>query len=526
MSARLTTALATFVVGVSIVVSGCAASSGAPPAHARQASKSIPQNVLTEAYPKDFTNLDPAAAFASENDILPEIYQTLTVFDVATGKLIPGLATSWSDSSGGTVWTFHLRTHVKFQDGEPLTATAVRLSYERTKQLNQGAAFLLANVTAITAINRLTVQVTLSTPTPFATYAAGEYAMYIVSPESATEPTTWFQNGHGFGTGPYEWVSYKHEQSAILKRFPGYWGGWHAGQFTRIVFDITPNSTTRAQEVASGQAQLTFNLTLQTLRNFAKRKTLKVVPLNIQGIQYMEYNTKRPPLNNPLVRQALTYAFPEEQIAKTIYGKYGTQNSTSYIPKGLYGYTTSLKGYSFDLSKARSLLAQAGYPHGGFTINYAYLTAYPEQLLLTELWKTELAKLGVTLDIQTISFNALIASIGSPLTAADSQMEYWFPSYPGPLDFIGSMFTSTGGGNIAFWGNPQVDSLFAQATRASINDQAAARADLIAMQRILFANVPGFPVVDEPETFVASSSITGFKDLGFGMDLYNLRTKQ
>jgi peptide/nickel transport system substrate-binding protein len=496
----------------------------APGPSSAKSSTHIPANVLTFAYPKTWINLDPAESEATENDVLPEIYQTLATLNVTTGQLVPELALSWSSSDGAKQWTFHLRPGVKFQDGTPFTAEAVKLSYLRAKKLGQGTApEMLSSVQSIDAVNPLTVQINLSRPQYFPDYAAAEYSMWIISPKDINKPSSWFKAGHGAGTGPYEWSSYAPNSQAILHYFPGYWGGWKPGQFTTIVYDMNPAATARAQEMASGQAQITYELPLESLKSYATSNTLKVVPLNIDGMQIMSLNTKRAPLNNLDVREAISYAFPDAEIAKDFYGSYASPQTTSLIPPGILGHDTGLPGFPYNLAKAKQLLAAAGYPHGGLTVQFDWVNTYPEQLLLANLWKQDLAQIGVNLQIVTYTINTSGAADGSASTTPDVQMGYWYPNYPGPLDYIGDLFTSYGCCDVSWWTSPALNNAYTQASELLATNTAAANQQLIKAQSIIFGNAIGFPVVDQYLTFVVAKDVTGLQENDFAADLYDLR---
>src|SRR5262245_39730926 len=122
-------------------------------------SKSSSGQNLTIAYPAGWAALDPSIAFSSENDVLTQIYETLTIFDPANGgKITPNLATSWDHNADGTVWTFHLKKDVTFQDGSDFNANAVKWTIERDKRLNQGAAYIWAPVKSIDVVDPLTVR--------------------------------------------------------------------------------------------------------------------------------------------------------------------------------------------------------------------------------------------------------------------------------------------------------------------------------------------------------------------------------
>lgn len=480
----------------------------------------IPENVLTYAYAKEWPQLDPSVAFSAEPDVLAQVYETLTVFNPETGEVEPGLATSWENDADGTEWTFQLQEGVKFHDGSDFDAEAVKFTVERAKEINRGPAYIFDAVESIDTPDPLTVTFNLSAARPMDLIMAAGWGAFILSPSSDDQPSEWFQEGQGIGTGPYMWESYQPGESAVLARFPGYWGGWRPGQFTQVIYTFTPEATSRQQELLSGSAQLTLNLNLEDLRRLEADPNVTIAPLNIIGIRYLLFNNARPPLDDVDVRQALAHSFPTEDVVDNLFGEYATINKNSLVPDGVWGHTTDLPGYDYDLDRARELLEQAGVSE--LSLEFAYTGSFPEEVLIGQLWKATLEQLGVTLNLRQYTFNALIATSDNPSTAPHAQFEYWPPTYPSPYDYLFSVFGTGQGGNVAFYSNPEVDELIDRGLTESGSDRDAAVATFTEAQRLILEDAPGIPVFDQPEVFVGDSAIDGYLSRGFTIYLYGL----
>jgi peptide/nickel transport system substrate-binding protein len=506
---------AIFVSAVVILATSCAGGNNT--------SNSNFNPTLNLAYPGGWQTLDPAVAFANENDALAQVYETLTLYDYDSGKVVPALATSWEHNTDGTVWTFHLRPNVKFQDGSDWNADAVKFSIERIKKINKGAAYLWAPVKSVDVVDPLTARLNLSSAAPMDLVAAASWCAFMMSPKSDDQPSSWFDAGRGVGTGPYKWQSYSATQSAVLTKFDGYWGGWKSNQFTKIFYNISSEATTRQQQLLSGTSQVAGYLGLQAIKGLAGNSKIKIHSLNVGGIYYIGLNTSKPPLTDVRVRQAIAYSFPQEQIVKTIYGDFAKQESTSFIPNGMWGHA-KLKGYTYDLDKAKSLLAAAGHPNGGFSVQFVWVQFYPQDEQLAELWKPELAKLGITMNISQISVDAWLKDCCSvPGTGPEIMTENWPPTYPSPYDYLFSTFGTGGPGGVGtYYHTAQDDALMAKGLVQSATDQQAAIETFTTVQQHIFDAAAAIPVVDYPQNWAANSNIDGFTQRASALWMYGL----
>ena len=278
MSDRRLLACGALALSVVMVVAACGGTtpapstgSGSPASGAAGASapaSPVAPQVLVYANPTTFPDLDPSTGFSNDSAVVSNVYETLTRYAPpgSNPQVQPLLATSWSTSADGLTWTFKLRPKVKFHDGTPVNAAAVKYSIERTQKLGQGAAFIWDPVNTITAVDDLTVEFTLSYQAPLDLIASSGYGAWIMSP-AATEgkDNGWFNAGHDAGSGPYRIDSYEKDQRAILKRFDGYWGGWKPGQFDTVILKVAEDATARQQMIQSGEADYTYTIPTENL---------------------------------------------------------------------------------------------------------------------------------------------------------------------------------------------------------------------------------------------------------------------
>ena len=185
--------------------------------------------IVTSAVISEMVTADPSTEFSNSIMMLSNLYEPLIWYDPSQSPpFVPALATSWESSNGSQTWTFHLRQGVKFHDGTPFDATAVKYSIERTMTLGQGAAFIWSPVSKINVLDTYTVQFILTSPTPLDVIASASYAAWIMSPNienlakaaGFTNASAWFNAGHDAGTGPYMLTKWDPQNEIVMDKFP------------------------------------------------------------------------------------------------------------------------------------------------------------------------------------------------------------------------------------------------------------------------------------------------------------------
>jgi peptide/nickel transport system substrate-binding protein len=391
---------------------------------------------------QDFIDLDPAYAFASEQAALNNCYENLVYYNAPGSEelLSPGLATSWEPNEDATEWTFKLREGVTFQDGTPFNADAVKASIGHyLAQEGAGCTFVWDAVKDVEVVDDYTVKFHLSYAAPVDLISTGAFCAGMMSPAVAEEPKEWFDAGHCVGTGPYTIKSYDKGQRLIMSRFEDYWGGWQESQFDKIVFEVVEDPVTALQLIESGDADFLYSPPPDKVAGLEAQDALDAyVEPSFKHVMFF-LNTKKPPLDNKLVRQALAYSFPYDQYIQRSEGLY-TQ-SRGAVPQSLWGNCADCFQYTYDLDKARDLLAQAGYPDGGFDLAIGFMADWPELAWGPELWVFPLQELGITLNPQAMTFESLWELVKSgPETTLDAGVLLWWPTWPTPYDPLYSMY--------------------------------------------------------------------------------------
>ena len=475
------------------------------------------QNIFIYAHPTTIPDLNPASSFSNDSVIMSNCYETLTFYNPPGSSeiLSPKLATSWETNEENTVWTFTLREGLTFHDGEPFNAEAVKAAIESTIELGAGASYIWAPVESIDVVDEYTVQFNLSYPAPLDLIASAGYSAWIYSPKAYEEKGhDWYNEGNCAGTGPYTIDSYERGSRLIMSRNEDYWGGWSEGQFDAAVFEIVEDPVVRQQMMEAGTANFSYDLPPDNLAALDARDDVVVYTnpsfQNLLGL----LNTQKPPLDDPLVRQALSYSFPYEQFIEGVMGDRATQ-AYGPVPAGMWGHSKDLPQYNYDPDKARELLAEAGYPDGGFDLLFTYATGDLDEQQVGELWKADLANLGINLEVQPMSWEAQWdLGKSDPQNAQDIFVMYWWPDYISPITFLYSMFRTEEETlfNLDYYSNEEYDELIDTADALSGSDREQATDLFVQAQEILIEDAPAVFFYDLANTHVARADVKGYAD--------------
>ena len=456
---------------------------------------------------------DPSVEFSNGIIVLNNIYETLLRYDAVNDKIIPELAEDYEKSEDGLTWTFKIREGVKFHDGTDLNAEAVKFSIERTMQMKKGASFIWNCVESINVVDPYTVEFKLKYPAPLDLIASCGYAAFIMSPTAVqSNPDDWFSQGNEAGTGPYMLQSYTRGDEVILTKFDDYWRGWDDNQFEKVVIKKVSETSSRRQMIEKGEADVTIELPYEDIESLRENPNVTILEepsyTNLIGF----FNTEKEPLNNKLVRQALSYAFPYEDVVKYAMGSYATQGRGP-IPQGHWGHGEGLFQYTHDIEKAKELLAEAGYPDGGFKLLLTYMSGDESEKKAAELYKSELAKLNIELEVRGMPWDSQweMAKSKNPEDRQDILIMYWWPDYPSPYSWLYNLYHSEEEilFNLSYWKNEEFDNLIDSADQMSGVDRDKAEEQYIKAQEILIEEAPSFYPYDKQCVWVMNESFKG-----------------
>ncbi|MBF6631106.1 MAG: ABC transporter substrate-binding protein [Comamonas sp.] len=430
----------------------------------------------------DVTTLDPHVFNTGTNFVLMhQMYETL-LNRTADGKLQPLLATEWKMlESDPTIWEFKIRPNVKFHDGKPLTAKDVVFSLNRAKGPNAQVKSLLASVDTITAVDELTVHV--KTKGPNLIFPNNVTNLFIMSEEwskangalETQDATSKTENGAtraANGTGAFMLANREVDSRTVMKQNPNYWGkGQSPMQVTELVYLPIKSPATRVAALLSGEVDFAQDIPAQDVARLKQDGKLRInegpenrsifLGLNVGSAELFNSNIKgKNPLADPKVREAIELAIDRDAIKRSVMR--GLSNPSGVMaPPFVAGYDKSMGAYKkADPTKAKALLAEAGYPDG-FTIT---LHSPNDRYVNDEAISTAIAGFLGRIGIKTEVVSRPIAqhSVGIVKAESDFYLYGWgVPTYDSAyiFDFLAATRGKEGRGaqNATHYSNPDLD---------------------------------------------------------------------
>jgi peptide/nickel transport system substrate-binding protein len=354
--------IAMVVTAMASTLAAC--SSGSTPTTSPLASKNT---TLTIGAPSGPNGLDPYnCGEGPEGNILRSGYDTL-IRSAPNGTFQPSLALSWGYTSP-TSFSMKLRSGVSFSDGTPMNAAAVVANLERaSRTAGQITAAFAQAVQSVAAVDPTDVTITLSTPNPDLTTILSSCAGMIVSPELLAQPSQMTNTMDG--TGPYNYNASASTPGSIytFKRKATYWNS-AAYPFHTVVFKVITDFNTEFNAIRSGELDFAVGTPGEVSSATAAGLASVQGSVNFYAVDLRDREgTKVPALKSVLVRQALNYAIDRAAIIKTFFGSTG-RPTDQLLNIHAAGYDAALNdSYPYDPTKAKQLLAEAGYPNG-FTL--------------------------------------------------------------------------------------------------------------------------------------------------------------
>ena len=451
------------------------------------------------------SDLDPHSAYDPGSQIaLQGPFEGLIQLRPGTADVIvPVLAESWTANADKSVWTFHLRPGVTFQDGSPLDAEAARASFDRLLTLGLAPSTVLARFiddpARISASDSRTLVFDLGRPQPLfeAVIAAPTGAAIANAAALRTHEVDgdwghgWAQtHSDGIGSGPYRVTSFGFEEGVVLERYPEYWRGWADNHFERVTIRVVTEPESRLALIENGGADIATTLPLATVKELEANRDLLVDRRFTQAVSYVAM-TVAGSLRSSEARQALCWAFPYDDVIDGVYEGFA-KRAVGPVAELCRGFNPDTFVYSTDLDRARALLQRAGVAEGT-ALSYALPAGNSEAATIPQLFQANLAAIGVHLDIQVLDFATYI-----DLAFGDRPAEerpnlfsfFWSPDYNDAWNQLWPQVSCAAwqAGNVGQYCNARVEDLLEEANSAT--DDARYFAALVEIQQMVTRDDP------------------------------------
>ena len=462
-------------------------------------------------------------------------------------KFEGALAESWSFDPATLTWTFKLRQGVKSCAGNTFTADDVLYTYARAKSISGKApiGYFLASVASVASftpalfgptpeakerrklgdevkkVDDYTVQIRQSAPNKLMLPVLTIFGALIYDSKEmkahATEADPWSHeytnNVNAPSFGPYCLESWKKDEEFVAKANPNYYRG--KVHFDRVIYRKVPQSANRLAILRTGQAQIVEALNPREIESLRRVANIKIGGGYLNATLFVLLNFKSKPFDNPLMRKAIAYAIPYQDIIKTSYFGEAKQWE-GLVPSAYPGYVKAKAQYSYDPQKAKQLLAEAGYPDGkgleafADAFKLSYVSERESNLgPAATLMQTRLKALGIPVQLDPQPATQLadrqLVKKDLPFSLYDQSKPVGVdPAYAMQLYFVSP---PRGVNNMTNFSDPKLDELFTKAQTEG--DQAKRNAFLAEAQEILMEKLPFVPVVENKLQFAMQSKLKG-----------------
>lgn len=423
---------------------------------------------------QDPPSLDPALANdAYSHFIIGQLFSGLVTYDDNLNIVPDVAATLPSVSQDGKTYTFVLRKGVKFTDGQPVTASDFKYSLERATDpklagaqdpMQLPSALYLSDIVGVkeklsgeaTKISGVqapdpnTLVITIDAPKSYFLAKLTSGPAYLVESSNVKEGPSWTENPRG--TGPFKLEKWVHNQQIVLAANPDYYGGEPALKHVNIWMGA--NAQGLLEQYETGGLDVADvgvdDIERVSDRNNPMSKELQTVPE--MSVIYLAFNLRQKPFDDPKIREALSLVIDRQKIARVMFQS-RVRQAQAFVPPDLPGYKSPDVGETYNVSRARELVAQSTYKD---VKNLPRLRLYTSGDSLGPMLREVFSDtLGIDMEVHEVEWSDFLDGLDRneyPLFTFS-----WIADYPDPENFLGSIFKSTSPENKMGYQNAAVD---------------------------------------------------------------------
>ena len=452
-------------------------------------------NEITVGIAQDLDDsLDPHLAVAAgTKEVMFNVFEGL-MKPTSTGDLTPAVAESYTVSEDRLTYTFTLREGVKFHNGDEVTAEDVVYSISRCADTTDGTPLVEAFsvIQSVEAVDARTVAITIAEP-------SNEFISYMTT---AILPADYDQQDTApVGTGPFKFVSRAAQDNIILEKFDEYWGT--PAYLDKVTFKIMENADSLVMSLQSGAIDLCSHLTSTQVAQLGGDFYVAEGTMNL--VQALYLNNAEKPFDDVRVRQALCYAVDKQGIIDLAFDGYGSPIGSSMYPTfGKYFDESLTNYYTKDVEKAKSLLADAGYPNG-FEMTITVPSNYQPHIDTAQVLVEQLKEIGVTAKIELVEWGTWVSDVyaGRQFQSTVVGVDASNMTARALLE----RFTSDYAKNFINYNNADYDALFQQAL--TTYDDAGQTAIYKAMEKNLTENAANVYIQDLADLVAVRQGLEG-----------------
>jgi peptide/nickel transport system substrate-binding protein len=453
----------------------------------------------------DIGSLDPArSSQVVDRIVFSSLCNALVDIDPNL-KIVPMLATSWSTSADNKTLTFKLRHGVKFQDGEPFDAAAVKANLDRARSMpTSNRKSELASIDHVNVVDEYTAAIVLKAPDAALLATLSDRAGMMLAPKTLSDLAG--VAAHPVCSGPYKFVERVQNDRVVLEKFPGY---WNADKYPvqKVVFLPIPDTTVRLANLRSGSLDMLERLAPSDVAAVKGDQNLKFISISGLGFYDVTFNvgngprSAHTPLKDKRVRQAFELAIDRDAVNQVIgAGIFAPANQP--LAKSSPYYDASVAMRVRDVAKAKALLKAAGQEHPTIELTFGNNTVSSQ---MAQMLQAMVAEAGITLKLRPTDYAASLDASHA------GDFEALYLGWSGRVDPDGNVHqfvTCKGNLNYGHYCNPEVDRLL---NEARVKPDVATRKPLYdAAIKILADEDPIIYLYYQPWPYAMSKKVQGF----------------